>query len=266
MAIMQVNFYSKMLKKSTTFMAILPVDGPNINFQKDIDSDNLKSLYLLHGYAGNYMDWLWGARIVELSLRYNVAIFLPSGENSFYLDDEVKEEYFGEFIGRELIDFTRKVFPLSCKREKTFIGGLSMGGYGALRNGLKYSSVFGGIIALSSALIIDHIANITPDYKNAYASYSYYRHVFGDLKNLIGSDKDIKALAKRLKSEGQKIPKIYMACGKNDFLVQENRDLFNFFKSEDIPVVYNEDEGGHDWDFWDRYIKKAFEWLDKVFQ
>lgn len=164
MAIMEINFYSKRLKRSTTLMAVLPVDRFDRSFSKKSDVDSLKVLYLLHGYAGNHMDWLYGAQIVELSLKYNVAIFMPCGENSFYLDDEDREAYYSEYIGNELIEFTRNVFPIPEDREKTFIGGLSMGGYGALRNGLKYHKIFGGIIALSSALIIHKIAGITPDF------------------------------------------------------------------------------------------------------
>ncbi|ACM59338.1 S-formylglutathione hydrolase FrmB [Caldicellulosiruptor bescii] len=265
MAIMEINFYSKRLKRSTTLMAVLPVDRFDRSFSKKSDVDSLKVLYLLHGYAGNHMDWLYGAQIVELSLKYNVAIFMPCGENSFYLDDEDREAYYSEYIGNELIEFTRNVFPIPEDREKTFIGGLSMGGYGALRNGLKYHKIFGGIIALSSALIIHKIAGITPDFKDGIASYKYYRHVFGDLSSLIGSDKDINALAKKLKKEGVDIPKIYMACGKDDFLVHENRELYNFLKKEELNVTYEEDEGTHDWQFWNRYIFKAFEWVEKVF-
>ena len=252
MAIMEINFYSKMLKRSSTLMAVLPVDRFDRNFSKNTDIDSMKTIYLLHGYAGNHMDWLYGAQIVELSLRYNVAIFMPSGENSFYLDDEDREAYYSRFIGEELIEFTRNIFPIPEKREKTFIGGLSMGGYGALRNGLVYNNVFGGIIALSSALIINKISGITPDYNNGIASYKYYRHVFGDLNSLIGSDKDITALAKRLKEKGESIPKIYMACGKDDFLIQENRDLYNSLKQEGIDVTYVEDNGTHDWQFWNK--------------
>lgn len=265
MAIFEINFYSKMLKRSTTLMAVLPVDRFDKSFSKKTDVDNLKTLYLLHGYAGNHMDWLYGAQIVELSLRFNVAIFMPSGENSFYLDDEDKEAYYSEFLGKELIEFTRNVFPIPEEKNKTLIGGLSMGGYGALRNGLKYNEVFGGIIALSSALIVHKIAGITPDFNNGIASYKYYRHVFGDLNSLIGSDKDINALAKKLKEESADIPRIYMACGKDDFLIQENRDLYNYLKQIGLDVTYEEDEGTHDWQFWNKYIFKAFEWVNKVF-
>lgn len=78
---------------------------------------------------------------------------MPSGENRFYLDDEKSGELYGEFIGKELVEFTRKLFPLSDKREDTFIAGLSMGGYGAIRNGLKYAENFGCVIGLSAALV-----------------------------------------------------------------------------------------------------------------
>lgn len=123
MAIMEINFYSKMLKRSTTLMAVLPVDRLDRSFSKKHDVDNLRVLYLLHGYAGNHMDWLYGAQIVELSLKYNVAIFMPCGENSFYLDDEDREAYYSEYIGNELIEFTRNVFPIPEDREKRLLVG-----------------------------------------------------------------------------------------------------------------------------------------------
>lgn len=76
---------------------------------------------------------------------------MPSGDNAFYVDQPKGHNNYGEYIGQELVRLTRKMFPLSRKREDTFIGGLSMGGYGALRNGLKYSDTFGAVIALSGA-------------------------------------------------------------------------------------------------------------------
>ena len=67
---------------------------------------------------------------------------MPAGENSFYVDDEARGHLYGEFIGCELVEHTRQLFHLSEKREDTFIAGLSMGGYGAIRNGLKYHQTF----------------------------------------------------------------------------------------------------------------------------
>lgn len=82
----------------------------------------------------------------------NLAVVMPAGENAFYVDQPSIGAMHGQFIGEELVEITRKMFPLSRKREDTFIGGLSMGGFGALRNGLKYHDTFGAVICLSGAL------------------------------------------------------------------------------------------------------------------
>lgn len=260
MAYFQVNFFSKALKRQVSFNAVVPVDSFEIPGQEKIERGPLKSLYLLHGYSGNHMDWVSGSKIQELSLIHNIAVFMPSGENNFYLDDTDKGELHAEFIGSELIEFTRKTFPISAKREDTYIGGLSMGGYGALRNGLKYSHNFSRIMALSSALITRNIAGIPSDFKDPIADYKYYRRVFGDLNELLGSDKDPEALLLDLKKAGASIPEIYMACGTEDFLLQENRGYHDFLVSQDVEHTYVEGPGVHDWNFWNEYIEKAIKW------
>lgn len=260
MALLQVNFFAKTLRKLVTFNALVPIDTFEIPGEEKIERGPMKALYLLHGYSGNHTDWVCGSKIQELSLKYNVAVFMPSGENNFYLDDIDKGELFGDYVGNELVEFTRKMFPLSDKREDTFIGGLSMGGYGAIRNGLKYNNNFSRIIALSSALIIKNIAGIPEDFKDPIADYRYYRRVFGDLNELLGSDKDPEALIVNLKKENAFIPQIYMACGTEDFLLTENRSYSDFLVSENIDVTYLESPGIHDWNFWNEYIEKAIIW------
>ncbi|MNC31059.1 enterobactin/ferric enterobactin esterase [compost metagenome] len=257
MANMQVEFYSKSLKRQVSFSALLPIERLE---PPTPERRGLKSLYLLHGYAGSHTDWLYFTRIRELSEKYNIAVFMPSGENHFYLDDEDKEERHGEFIGHELVELTRSLFPLSREREDTFIGGLSMGGFGAIRNGLKYNGSFGRIIALSSALILHGIAGIGPDFHNGIAGYAYYRRVFGDLNSLLGSDKDPEALVKELKTAGADLPQIYMACGTDDFLLKENRLFHVFLAGERVAHTYKESPGAHNWDFWNTHIAEALEW------
>lgn len=263
MALLQVNFLSKALKRIVTFNALVPIDAAEIPGQAETPKGPMKALYLLHGYSGNYPDWVCGSRIQELSLRHNIAVFMPSGENSFYLDDTDKGELFGEFVGNELVDFTRRMFPITDKREDTFIGGFSMGGYGAIRNGLKYSHNFSHIIALSSALIIHRIAGVPADFKDFISDYKYYTRVFGDLNQLIGSDKDPEALIHDLKKRNAEIPEIYLACGTEDLLIDENRGYHNFLSSENISHIYEEGPGIHDWNFWNEYIEKAILWALK---
>ena len=132
MAVIQVEFHSEKLKRQVSFRAILPTETFEPSYP---------TLYLLHGLTDNSSAWLYNTRIRMWAEKLGLAVILPSGENSFYLDVPIKDGCygdFGEYIGRELVDVTRKMFPRSHKREDTFIGGLSMGGYGACRNGLKY--------------------------------------------------------------------------------------------------------------------------------
>ena len=134
MAVFQVNFMAETLGRTVPLFAILPTDKSYLpGMERREEGKPYKTLYLLHGIVGNYTDWIYGTRIQRWAEERDLAVVMPSGDNSMYLDHAV--DRYGEFIGKELVEFTRKTFPLSGKREDTYIGGLSMGGFGALRNG-----------------------------------------------------------------------------------------------------------------------------------
>lgn len=260
MAIIEVNFISKCLMRTVTFNAIIPVDkfGPQA---ENAEQKPLKTLYLLHGIFGNYTDWVNGTRIQAWAEANDLAVIMPSGENRFYLDDEKSGELYGEFIGKELVEFTRKLFPLSDKREDTFIAGLSMGGYGAIRNGLKYAENFGCVIGLSAALVHDTWKDADNSAPIFTFRRSYYEAIFGEYDKVKGSDKDPKALLLKLKEEGRPVPKMYLCCGTEDDLVTANRDFRDFLNENGVDLTYVEGPGKHDWVFWDTYIKKVLDWL-----
>ena len=260
MAISEVNFISKCLMRTVTFNAIIPVDkfGPQA---ENAEQKPLKTLYLLHGIFGNYTDWVNGTRIQAWAEANDLAVIMPSGENRFYLDDEKSGELYGEFIGKELVEFTRKLFPLSDKREDTFIAGLSMGGYGAIRNGLKYAENFGCVIGLSAALVHDTWKDADNSAPIFTFRRNYYEAIFGEDDKVKGSDKDPKALLLKLKEEGRPVPKMYLCCGTEDGLVTANRDFRDFLNENGVDLTYVEGPGKHDWVFWDTYIKKVLDWL-----
>ena len=260
MAIIEVNFISKCLMRTVTFNAIIPVDkfGPQA---ENAEQKPLKTLYLLHGIFGNYTDWVNGTRIQAWAEANDLAVIMPSGENRFYLDDEKNGELYGEFIGKELVEFTRKLFPLSDKREDTFIAGLSMGGYGAIRNGLKYAENFGCVIGLSAALVHDTWKDADNSAPIFTFRRNYYEAIFGEYDKVKGSDKDPKALLLKLKEEGRPVPKMYLCCGTEDGLVTANRDFRDFLNENGVDLTYVEGPGKHDWVFWDTYIKKVLDWL-----
>lgn len=258
MAVAQVNFYSETLKRNTTFQAVLPIDNPKGPPAAD-SGRPMSALYLLSGFTGDDLDWLHYSGIRLLAEMHNIAVFMPAASNSFYLDDEEKGERFGEFVGQELVAYTRRLFPLRAEREHTWIGGLSMGGYGALRNGLKYADTFSRIIALSSAIITYRIHGKSEGTVDGH-NISYFKRVFGDLDRVLGSDKDPEALVLDRKAKGGPMPDIYMACGTEDFLLDVNRRFRDFLVKENVPHTYEEKPGDHNWEFWIETIRSGLHW------
>lgn len=262
MAITTTRYQSPALGRFVTFTAILPFedfgDFPNFNPKPFEMKKPLRTLYLLHGITGDDRDWIYGTQIVQYATDHNLAVIMPDGHNNFYIDNNPSEPW-GKFIGEELVEMTRTLYPLSDKREDTYIGGLSMGGFGALRNGLKYNETFSKIIALSSALIMDDAVNSTEDAKLSFQKRSHYDRIFGgDVSKLPGSDMDPRQLFL-----DTKLPvDIFMAIGKDDGLLENNRNYKEFLEKHGASLLYYEDDGAHEWDFWNRNIKKGIEWLD----
>ena len=108
MALIQANIASLCLKRRVQFNAILPVD--QMSSQYEPARLPLKTVYLLHGYTGSCMDWFLNSELGELSSKYGIAFIMPDAENHFYVDDIKRRDLYGEFIGRELVEFTRRVF------------------------------------------------------------------------------------------------------------------------------------------------------------
>lgn len=261
MALIEGNFISKSLLRTVTFNAVIPADKLPLPGQEISAKVPFKTLYLLHGAYGNHTDYISGTRIQRWAEEKNLAVIMPAGENQFYVDNEDTDEYYGRFVGQELVEFTRTLFPLSHKREDTFIAGLSMGGYGAIVNGLKYSDTFGYIGGLSSGFLIDDIINETEFIKNVGWKYSFFERVFGKKETLAGSDRDYCYLIENLQKCKKPIPEIYLAIGKDDFSYAQSQKYRQFLEEKKVSFTYEEGEGAHEWDFWDRYLKRFLDWL-----
>ncbi len=259
MALIQVNFTSYTLLRTVPLNVILPVD--KFDWGKTRPERSYPTLYLLHGIFGNYEDWVTRTRVIRWAQERDLAVVMPSGDNRFYVDQPNTFDYYGKFIGEELVEITRRMFPLSRKREDTFIGGLSMGGYGALRNGMKYHDTFGRIVALSTANVTAMLDTYQDNADNIMQSKAYMEGLFGPLDKVPGSDKDLYALADGLAGKTQDQPKVYMACGTDDGLLPLNRSLAQRLKKDGFDLTYREAPGAHEWDFWDSQIKQVMDWL-----
>lgn len=257
-----IEFRSAALARPAKFRFVCPNDvppfmvGANPHYQRP-----MKTLYLLHGFNAGCMDWMEGSDVGALARQYNLMIFFPEGDNSFYLDRPGTGRKYATFIGKELVDYTRKMFTLSEQKEDTFIGGYSMGGFGALHTALTYPDTFGKVFALSSALIIHNVANMQPGTADAMADYDYYFYTFGDPKQVLESSANPEYLIKRLLNQGKALPEIYMAIGTEDFLYTENQVFRNFLTENHVRFTYEEGPGTHDFGFWSPYCAKGIAWL-----
>lgn len=257
MVLFRGDIKCKSLQRRTSISVILPADNIHfLNDSEEIVPKPYKTLYLLHGLYGSDDIFLANTSIQKFAEDNGVAIVIPCGENSFYVDNEKAHAYYGEYVGQELLDITRNIFPLSPEREDTYIAGFSMGGYGAIRNGLKYCHNFSKIGMISPALITDDIVNYTSD-DNVLRSREFYESVFGDLDKIKNSDKDPKYLIENC----NEIPEIYMACGIDDFLFEKAADFYRFLNSKEIDSTFIGDEGEHTWEFCDKYVKEFIKTL-----
>ena len=258
-----VRFRSKALSMNGEFYIHLPEkELPPFLAGNPYYDRRPKTLILLHGYSGDCTDWLYSSNALDFSMKYNLAIVMPSGGIDFYLDKKATGHHWCEFIGEDLVRYLRDTFGLCRNKEDTLIGGLSMGGFGALHTGLMYPETFGGIMALSSALIVYGLKDMSTKMKDpVMANYEYYVNAFGDLKKAEKSDHNPEVLYKRNKRKGIANPKIYMACGTEDFLLEPNHKLRDFFKKQKAEFFYEEGPGIHNWDFWTPHAYKGIEYL-----
>jgi putative tributyrin esterase len=257
MADFNISFFSNALRRTVSFQMIMPNDPRCDMPAGNEDKGPLRTLFLLHGYtgcAGNYVP-------LELIQKYNIAVIMPNGENSFYLDGLGTGRKYCTFVGNELVKYVHKTFGLADSAADTNILGFSMGGFGALHTALSYPESFGMIGAMSSALIVHEIAHMKENYSNDIADYDYYHSCFGNLDTVEGSTNNPETLILNLKEKKKKIPEIYLCCGSEDFLIEKNRQFHAFLKKERVTHSYYESTGIHDQKFWDEYTPKIIEWM-----
>ena len=251
MALIDLKFFSEALGVQTSVYVIIPqkssageigVDGKGGN-------EKYKCLYLLHGLSDDHSIWLRRTSIERYAAKYGICVVMPYGGRSFYTDMKYGEKYF-TYITEELPMRISEFLNVSDKREDTFIAGLSMGGYGALKAALSKPEKYCAAAGMSSVT----------DIKERQFD-DLMKSIFGD--PIVIEDKDdLFSLAEKTAKAIDK-PKIYMCVGFEDFLYEQNVKFKNKLNSLGYELTYAESKGTHNWDFWDEYIQYILEWMFK---
>ena len=256
---MEFHAYSIMQHANFAFAIANDVPMPEVRDLRHYDRETC-NLILLHGLTGTDTDWLYGGLAQDLSIQYNMNVFMPTAGNTFYLDKGYPGANWCEYIGSELPAYLRDTFRIDMKRENTMIGGLSMGGYGALHTALAYPETFGACIALSSAMIIHEYADEQRRASDE-VPFEMMLDLFGDPSKVEASDKNPETQYLNLKAAGKSIPKIYLACGTEDALISHNRAFAEFLKNNHADYIFDEGSGEHNWSFWNEYVKRGLDQL-----
>ena len=241
MAFIQLLATSENLKKDVNINVITPERG----------EEPSKVLYLLHGLGGDHSSWMRKTSIERYAKKYNLTVIMPSADRSWYADEKQGYPYY-TFIAKELPQIIEHIFNISTKREDTFIAGLSMGGYGAMRIALADPNKFSKAATLSGTVNIKDRVKFWP-------SEEFVR-IFGE-DGPTDADDPICLLDECAKASQR--PVIYQACGTNDRLYGFNQQFKEKALALGYDLTYTEEPETHNWGYWDRQINLVLEWLFK---
>ncbi len=255
MALLQVEFFSQVLGKAMSMNVILPQTAAGqIGIDQKERDTTYPTIYLLHGMSDNHSAWLRYTAIERYANARGLAVVMPNADLSFYSDMVHGGKYF-RYIAEELPAICHDFFPrMSTKREETFIGGLSMGGYGAMKVGLSYPEVFSHIISFSGVLDVGQFA-IDCSRRAAMEAN------FGDVSTVAGSDNDLYVIADKLAKSGKEKPKLYFWCGTEDFLYYAHEKAIVEFPKMGYDLTHSTSPGSHGWIWWDDHVEDALDWL-----
>lgn len=258
MALLKMTFRSRELKRDVPVNVVLPFDRGG--------AKPYPTLYLLHGLQNSCDAWPQNTRIERWASDRGLAVVMPQGENSFWVRVGGPESPYGDFgayVAQELVEVTREEFALSRERSQTFIGGFSMGGYGALRNGLLHAETFGKIAVFSGAV---HFFEESPEVVAERGNVAGEVSIFDDWERTRASDLNPRWLAERVVErvaarEVPSLPAVKFIVGTEDWLVSSNRRLASGLRELGYDVTYTEAPGDHSFDFVGPRLPEMLDWL-----
>lgn len=224
-----IQFRSDALGRHATYSVILPeaACGPG----------PFPVLYQLHGASDDHTAWLRYANLVRHCAGLPLIVVLPDGALSFWMNRGPRERY-EDFVVEDLWAHVARTFPV--RPGPAAIGGLSMGGFGAVYLGLRHPERFASIWAHSGAFrgAADRIAAGWPE---------------ADAR-----EADVEALAERA-AAARPLPALSFDCGLEDGLLAGNRALHEALRVHAVAHGYREHPGAHTWDYWDRHVAEALD-------
>ena len=250
MALMHCDFTSLELMRRCSMNVFVP-ERPHSDGKA-----GFPVVYLLHGRSDDENAYV-AHGVTALCEKYEFIVVMPDGARSFYSNMVCGQNYWN-FIADELPKLISTMFPARTGRASTFAAGLSMGGYGALKLGLRCPERFSKIGAMSAVADISWVGRPEGTMSDVEVA-----SIFGSRTGMIGTEDDLYTLLDRSAPECGR-PALRMRCGDADFLISENREFVKRAQSANWSVDYAESPGdGHTWEFWMAELPGIFDFFSK---
>jgi putative tributyrin esterase len=213
-------------------------------------------IYLLHGRTGHYSDWLNRTNVADYAADYRIIIVMPEGNDGWYSDSAaVATDKYESYILKELLPDVEQRYRTIEARYGRAIAGLSMGGYGAIKFGLKYPATFVFAASMSGAFGVTRFTDkdVSP------TGWKELNGLFGPVGTDTRKANDVFEIIQNLPAARiSSLPYFYFDCGTEDapIIFPYNRELSALMFEKKIPHEYRELPGDHSWAYWDRQIQE----------
>ncbi|MFN2453288.1 MAG: alpha/beta hydrolase [Pyrinomonadaceae bacterium] len=245
-----VQFQSKLIGKTLPYNVYLPSDYSS----PATKATRYPVVYLLHGHGGHYNIWT-PTLLADSATQFHLIIVTPEGNNSWYTDSATTAtDKYETYILQEVIPDVERRYRAIAARDGRGIGGLSMGGYGALKFGIKHPEMFAYAASMSGAL--DAAAWTENDLKGYSPALSNsIMQAFGAAGSQTRAANDIYKMFRELPADRiAALPYFYLDCGTEDSLLRFSRKLDETFLTQKIPHEFRELPGAHNMKYWSKQI------------
>lgn len=250
-----VRFESKLVGRTLPYNVVLPAGYD----RRESRAARYPVVFLLHGLTGHYDNWIAKTKLTDYAARHELIVVTPEGNNGWYTDSATaSSDKYESYIIQELIPEVERRYRALAVREGRAVAGLSMGGYGALKFGVKYPELF-ALAASMSGAVGAASWRAESDLPRGLIGESI-RQTFGPADGAVKAENDLFKLVGEMPAERvRSLPFLYLDCGTEDALrlLPTNLALANLLVARKIPHEYRQLPGDHNWAYWDRQVQEV---------
>jgi S-formylglutathione hydrolase FrmB len=268
------SFYSPSVQLQLKYTVVLPANYQHSNQSYPV-------VYLLHGHTGNYTSWITYAKLpIELATQYNCIIILPDAGNSWYVNwtgqTDSKPHRWHDMVVKDLLPDAETKYRITNKKSERSIGGLSMGGYGALTIGLKNPHLFGFVFSSAGAIdfcqyIKEEFVKDTLDW-NSPVLWSEDKKTVNSSHFSTWKERTPQGLVFKTPADADAfdpysllentdstlLPFIHIDCGNKDYHLKAAMRFTDALKKKTNKYSLLIMPGNHDVPYWEQAVKYTF--------